>query len=446
LRKIILIVVLSLSLLVCSCNNNPRNFSVQLESVRNDSIQFSPSYEELYAQAFLPYFPEFYKKQLKEINLSSDSVIVSTVYTDAKNFYFQLYKRGLLDKTKLLERNVDTVKESLKGEQTQLFILSDFKGESRDVYIKTNRTNAYKFYHSFPKNFESLSEEDSNEIINSLPKLDFAYNEYINGKSRTFYRKIKLFPSLRNTNFVSMDHPISYKSRVTISFDDYWRGDFFYEDDNYDLAIQGLNSGFISILVKNDSLRFSKNNYTYNTNFKYSLTDTIALRDDLFVIDSLDIHNLKIEFKPIHYSKKYFSHRIGTNIKDFNVPALNGKEANLSTYIDKDYLIMYFWGTWCKPCISSFPELVKIQERNKNTTSILGVAYDTNTEDVSNFIQKHTIPWKNAYYNRNFRKGMIQDLKIMEYPTYLLIDKQLKILYRGSDQYELNKTLENLQK
>ena len=45
--------------------------------------------------------------------------------------------------------------------------------------------------------------------------------------------------------------------------------------------------------------------------------------------------------------------------------------------------------------------------------------------------------WNHAYVDSNNRKGIITDLRIKEYPTFILLDNNLKILYRGSSEVAL---------
>lgn len=45
--------------------------------------------------------------------------------------------------------------------------------------------------------------------------------------------------------------------------------------------------------------------------------------------------------------------------------------------------------------------------------------------------------WNHAYVDRNNRKGIITDLRVKSYPTFILMDADLKILYKGAGETAL---------
>ncbi len=49
-------------------------------------------------------------------------------------------------------------------------------------------------------------------------------------------------------------------------------------------------------------------------------------------------------------------------IVDFRLPDLDGKPVKFSE-LDADYVLIDFWGTWCKPCRESIPHLAELQTR-----------------------------------------------------------------------------------
>lgn len=51
----------------------------------------------------------------------------------------------------------------------------------------------------------------------------------------------------------------------------------------------------------------------------------------------------------------------GTPAPDFTVTTIDGKEFTLSKQRGK-VVLLYFWATWCKPCVAGLPELKKTQE------------------------------------------------------------------------------------
>ena len=60
-------------------------------------------------------------------------------------------------------------------------------------------------------------------------------------------------------------------------------------------------------------------------------------------------------------------------------------------------LVVYFWATWCKPCLSEIPELVLLYDkyRSKNVM-IVGVAIDQ-ADKVEKFTKEHRITYPIVY-------------------------------------------------
>ncbi len=67
---------------------------------------------------------------------------------------------------------------------------------------------------------------------------------------------------------------------------------------------------------------------------------------------------------------------------------LDGQTVNLSAYRGKVVLVN-FWGTWCEPCLSEIPDLIRFQqEYGSKGFTVVGVAMDDTKTSVSSFIAK----------------------------------------------------------
>ena len=60
-------------------------------------------------------------------------------------------------------------------------------------------------------------------------------------------------------------------------------------------------------------------------------------------------------------------------------------------------LVVYFWATWCKPCLSEIPQLVSLYDtyRSKNVV-IVGVAIDQ-ADKVEKFTKEHRVTYPIVY-------------------------------------------------
>jgi len=135
---------------------------------------------------------------------------------------------------------------------------------------------------------------------------------------------------------------------------------------------------------------------------------------------------------------------------DFTLEDLSGKNVSLSKY-KGNVVVLDFWATWCQPCRTSIPELVKLQDtyRDKGLI-ILGVSMDsadTKNAYLSAFKEKYKINYailrvddktiKKYFGDNEFsiptlfivnREGMVVDM----HPGYLpgAVEKSLKTIFK----------------
>jgi cytochrome c biogenesis protein CcmG/thiol:disulfide interchange protein DsbE len=81
---------------------------------------------------------------------------------------------------------------------------------------------------------------------------------------------------------------------------------------------------------------------------------------------------------------------IGTAAPDFTVVD-SDRKVTLSEFRGK-IVVLNFWATWCKPCISEMPSLVQMQRgmRNKNVV-VLAVSIDDSDETYHRFLRNYGI-------------------------------------------------------
>jgi len=108
-------------------------------------------------------------------------------------------------------------------------------------------------------------------------------------------------------------------------------------------------------------------------------------------------------------------------------------------------ILFNFWATWCKPCVEEFPDLVKLNEKYKDSTfKIVFVSLDFGKalgEKTKAFLKKHDVDYT-SYFN-NFAK----DEDLINYmdknwegsiPATFIFDKAgvLKKSFIGKQKYD----------
>ena len=80
----------------------------------------------------------------------------------------------------------------------------------------------------------------------------------------------------------------------------------------------------------------------------------------------------------------------GANVTDFTLTDIDGNQVSLSQYVGKGPILLSFWATWCKPCVSEMPHLQRMYEARKGSGfMVLAISLDgPETEaEVSPFIK-----------------------------------------------------------
>ena len=75
-----------------------------------------------------------------------------------------------------------------------------------------------------------------------------------------------------------------------------------------------------------------------------------------------------------------------------HVTTLDGKTFDLAAQRGK-WVIVYYWATWCVPCIKEMPDISRFVAAHENVVAI-GLAYeDSEPADIKAFLAKHPVAY-----------------------------------------------------
>jgi thiol-disulfide isomerase/thioredoxin len=89
---------------------------------------------------------------------------------------------------------------------------------------------------------------------------------------------------------------------------------------------------------------------------------------------------------------------------------------------------VFFWATWCKECLPEIERLKELRRKyHMDGFEVIGVAFDKNRADVSNFMQQNKIDWMQleptSDLDRAERGSLAERLGILTMPTTILVDR-----------------------
>ena len=115
----------------------------------------------------------------------------------------------------------------------------------------------------------------------------------------------------------------------------------------------------------------------------------------------------------------------GSPAPDFTLMDINGKPLALSSLKGK-WVILDFWGSWCKWCIKGIPEMKEYYAKYSGKMEILGVDCNDTVEKWKNAVAQYELPWLHVYWDKDDENGdnPLALYGVRGFPTKVVIDPQ----------------------
>lgn len=138
---------------------------------------------------------------------------------------------------------------------------------------------------------------------------------------------------------------------------------------------------------------------------------------------------------------------IGSLAPDFKVKDINNNYLYLDSFLNKKYVLLDFWASWCAPCREDLPILKSAYNKySKLGFDIISISKDLNSELWKNAILKEEIQkWRHISIKEN-DNPIDETYVVTAIPVKILINKEGKIIGRWKgggkeNQEELKKML-----
>jgi peroxiredoxin len=143
----------------------------------------------------------------------------------------------------------------------------------------------------------------------------------------------------------------------------------------------------------------------------------------------------------------------GEKAYDFQFFTKDSVEMHLSDFQKKNYVLLDFGASWCKPCVANIPYIRSCYDKYKDKGMVvIEISNDDSEEAWKNSIEKNgTSDWYHVLDRPTFKdlKSLNRIYNIFWYPHYLLIDRNGFIVGRwggmtDKDKKEFEECLERL--
>lgn len=114
---------------------------------------------------------------------------------------------------------------------------------------------------------------------------------------------------------------------------------------------------------------------------------------------------------------------LGKPAQDIVGKDIEGKPLKLSEYRGK-VVVIYFWGTWCKPCLEQIPtEKALVTRLAGKPFALLGIVSDTDLEKTRTFVKDRQMTWPQWWDNGERNGPIAKAWNIRVYPTNYVLDQ-----------------------
>lgn len=304
--------------------------------------------------------------------------------------------------------------------QFDLINTEDNSQKTRLVYIRVPNTKNFNKRIDYVDSIGNLSSRVTDNV-----RLREGYKNFY-GKSGTFYWDDRVLLRRGEININN--------AKYNIGVFDYSYNGLFNDSDDV-ILVENKQNGLLNM---NDPSKY------------FNIYDAISIGLNKYKLTEIDKYGKWVILEPVQVSKGSFyldnydstqsdnvvKIKIDTSWKQIIAKTLNGRELNFKGY-NNIYLLLNFWGEWCKPCISEIPELIKaFHNIPKSKIQFVSFINSYDLTKAKKIIKDSNITWSNILLTKELEKKF----KITKYPTNIVI------LPNGKEALLLGNVNENILK
>lgn len=200
--------------------------------------------------------------------------------------------------------------------------------------------------------------------------------------------------------------------------------------------------GKISIEEEEYHISFWKSLYDFGitvNDVKFVRGNPINMGEFFYEIKAYDPIENVLVMSPIEPFEKIYGTMENMHVKkDQLEEALSFHKVDLAVFKERKYHLFYFWGHWCKPCMSSMEETSTFLNSINDDIGIYNVSllHPRGTHDpqkVEGIVRDYNLPGVNVmeWYTSKTENTypMVKLFDNQTYPNFVVLDSDYKILY-----------------
>lgn len=324
---------------------------------------------------------------------------------------------------------IDMTKPGLKPDSIQLDVMGKFsfvkKSTQPGDYIFFFRNADY--FRVTPLPNENITiEAKFNKLIESHKILGSAESEQVSQIIKMHYSSVSVIDTLNRFYIKNQLNPEldTIIERLSFISDSVFKSEKSYLEK----YIEANSSSIASYVALSLKFETNRNLFTIKRDLKYfEMVDTALYNrfdtvDIVKMISSYVAHN-KVKLKRENVKEPYSL--IGKQAPPIFLPNIYGDTLTLESLKGK-YVLVDFWGSWCRPCRKENPNLRKAyRSYRKKGFEIFQVAIERNKTDWKNTIREDKLYWKYQVSELNYMDSKTaREYYVKAIPTNYLVNSE----------------------
>ena len=120
-----------------------------------------------------------------------------------------------------------------------------------------------------------------------------------------------------------------------------------------------------------------------------------------------------------------------SGVPDITITGLNGENKKLSDYYGK-VILLNIWASWCPPCVTEFPSMVKLAKKFEKDMLIIAVSQDTDRQDLDSFLKQQGSLGTNFIIGTDMERKVPELLNLVALPETYILDRKGKLIRKVS--------------
>lgn len=201
-----------------------------------------------------------------------------------------------------------------------------------------------------------------------------------------------------------------------------------------DLILIDLNGdGKLSMEVDGEVFKLNEVIRIENQNYKPMKIDPYGRRFELINTNEPQSFAYLKEIQQYRLQREEPETQIDATFWELSLDELKGRQLHIKNLKGK-YLLLNFWGEWCKPCVAEIPEIVEAYKNiPREKFEVISFLKTDDLEAARRMIAEKIMEWHHVLLTAE----IAAKFKIKEYPTNILVSPDGNVIRRT---FQLNRT------